>query len=307
MRGEQEMRKQFLLGLAVLFSGTVVATEIQDTKVIYGDDDRYEVASYPSARIRDLANSVAGMVRGSKLKSSGENFTFRERLAGRALNFCSGERFAEQSTLPTCTGFLVGPDTLVTAGHCITSNFDCSNNKWVFGYVKGTEEIKKKNVFGCKRIIARNQKSTLFTLKDFAVIQLDRKVEGRTPLKFRKKGRVKIGTNLVVIGHPSGLPLKIADGAKVKRMNTKDALTFPAKLLKKRYYFTANLDTYGGNSGSPVFNLKTGVVEGILVQGARDYVRSAGFCNRSNRLSNSRWKSSEKVFRITKARGLDHL
>ena len=41
-------------------------------------------------------------------------------------------------------------------------------------------------------------------------------------------------------------------------------------------YFVANLDTYGGNSGSPVFNSDTHEVEGILVRGERDFVQAGG-------------------------------
>ena len=40
----------------------------------------------------------------------------------------------------------------------------------------------------------------------------------------------------------------------------------------------ANLDTYGGNSGSPVFNAQNNKVEGILVRGETDFV-SNGQCN----------------------------
>ena len=63
---------------------------------------------------------------------------------------------------------------------------------------------------------------------------------------------------MVVIGYPSGLPTKIADQAQV-RTN------------KHRNFFVANLDTFGGNSGSPVINKSSGLVEGILVRGESDY------------------------------------
>jgi len=46
-------------------------------------------------------------------------------------------------------------------------------------------------------------------------------------------------------------------------------------------YFVANLDTYGGNSGSAVFNAKTGVIVGILVRGENDYIYQ-GDCRVSN-------------------------
>ena len=60
------------------------------------------------------------------------------------------------------------------------------------------------------------------------------------------------------MGHPSGLPMKIAGGSKVHAL--------------EKHYFVANLDTFTGNSGSPVLNEKTGLVEGILVRGGKDYI-----------------------------------
>lgn len=69
---------------------------------------------------------------------------------------------------------------------------------------------------------------------------------------------------MFVIGHPCGLPQKYAPGAKVR-----DNTPVP--------FFVANLDTYGGNSGSSVFNAGNGTVEGILVRGANDFI-SNGQC-----------------------------
>lgn len=54
-----------------------------------------------------------------------------------------------------------------------------------------------------------------------------------------------------------------AGGAQV-RNNTNDS------------YFVANLDIYGGNSGSSVLNAATGRVEGILVRGEADFVHNGG-------------------------------
>lgn len=73
-----------------------------------------------------------------------------------------------------------------------------------------------------------------------------------------------------MIGHPVGLPLKVADDAVVS--DPGDGQT----------YFEANLDTYGGNSGSAVFNARTGLIEGILVRGAQDFKKGAGDCVVSN-------------------------
>ena len=103
---------------------------------------------------------------------------------------------------------------------------------------------------------------------DWALIRLDRKVTGHEPLKYDTSDSVKNGDPLVVIGHPAGLPTKVAGGATVRDASPKG-------------YFVANLDTYGGNSGSAVFNAKTGVIVGILVRGENDYVYKDG-CSVSN-------------------------
>ena len=70
-------------------------------------------------------------------------------------------------------------------------------------------------------------------------------------------------------------------------------------------FFNANLDTYGGNSGSAVFNASTGEVEGILVRGATDYVRN-GSCQVSNRIGNNSG-SGESVTKITNIKELMNL
>ena len=43
-------------------------------------------------------------------------------------------------------------------------------------------------------------------------------------------------------------------------------------------FFVANLDTYGGNSGSPVFASDTNRVEGILVRGETDFEQTPAGC-----------------------------
>ena len=74
---------------------------------------------------------------------------------------------------------------------------------------------------------------------------------------------MKVGDQLTVIGHPWGLPSKIAEGGKVL-------------FSDQPQYFTTNLDTFQGNSGSAVFNSSSGVVEGILVRGRSDALMTFG-------------------------------
>ena len=111
-----------------------------------------------------------------------------------------------------------------------------------------------KNVYAAKSLIKRVQTDTV----DYAMIRLDRKVSGRSPLKVEPKERMFIGKQIFVIGHPSGLPTKLADHASIDRLTPTT--------------FASNLDTFEGNSGSPIFSAKTGAVVGVLDSGKKDYV-----------------------------------
>lgn len=84
---------------------------------------------------------------------------------------------------------------------------------------------------------------------------------GRYPLAVSRKPAA-VGTKVTAIGYPSGLPVKIAGNAKVRKV-TSDG------------YFVSDVDTFGGSSGGPVFNTATFKIEGVLVRGGVDYVYGA--------------------------------
>lgn len=297
------MKRPLLLALLCLSTEAFASSP----KIIYGEDDRHEVQDYGDALFREKAKSVAGMVPAASLRLAQTPTTDRrdpnfirvtnrdqasfvfdlDQTLSQSMRVCPEERFAEQTTLPVCSGFLVAPDILVTAGHCVTSATSCQENVWVFDYLEGTEEIPAKNVYRCREILGRRQTLGLFAKKDYAVIRLDRAAD-RPSLTYRKRGSIDKGDPVVVIGHPSGLPMKIADNARVNvtTWNT----------------FRADLDTYGGNSGSPVFNQETGLVEGILVEGAQDYALDRSRqCLVSERREPTRSRDSkERAFKITK-------
>lgn len=283
------------LALTILASTNIAAFKIQ--KVIYGEDNREEVIDYPDSLYREYAKSVASQVSNRRLLDFVEGEAlYSARTLSQSARVCKKERFSDQPTLPGCTGFLVGKDILVTAGHCMKSEYDCKNKHWVFDYQVGSYTspkrsiigINPKNVYTCKGIIEQSLKKRKWDLEeDYAIIRLDRPVQGRTPLKFRTRGKITRNSDVLVIGNPSGLPLKISDDAKVIKTWGKT--------------FNTNLDTFAGNSGSPVFNLKSGLVEGILISGAQDYrYYYNGHCSEVNYAS----EMQEKVFKITKVKKL---
>ncbi len=301
------MNKLLNIVLFLLLSASLNAKTLP--RIVYGNDDRQEVANHYDAQLREMALSVAGKVRTYKLYNDPEDdsvYNFKKISLTDWINLCPAEKFREQNTLTSCSGYLIAEDILVTAGHCAIANTDCLTSYWIFDYVEGTERIKKENVFKCKQILEQELITKWFKLKDYAIIQLDRKVQSfRKPLKVRTEGKVKLRTELAIIGHPMGIPMKIADGAKVKPLNIVESLTPIRTLIRKKYYFLANLDSFAGNSGSPVINIYSGEVEGHLIQGARDFKENKDkSCLLTGQRSNSSLFTAEKVYRSTKIKNI---
>jgi V8-like Glu-specific endopeptidase len=260
------MKQLITLATLALFTFNAYA----EIKVIYGKDNRKDLYQVRNALHQKLAMSTAGMIDiGHFQKSSRDGFFDLHSTPTLELgqNICPSEAFAQQTIAPTCSGFLVGPDTLVTAGHCYKS-FDtpqnvCRDFAWVFEYdMKSAthnpnKDIPITNVYLCKKVMT----AVLNEWSDYAVIKLDRPVLGREALKFRTSGKISDSASLMVIGHPTGLPTKVSDGGKVT--HNAEPTTF-----------STTLDTFHGNSGSAVFDAKTGLVEGILIQGKSDYMPS---------------------------------
>ncbi len=256
-------------------------------KVIYGTDDRLDLYDVAEQTWKTKAESTVALIQSSKVKASGSGFSITTSNYGSSQSLCKTEPFYEQVTAAFCSGSLIGPDLIMTAGHCIRTASSCQTTKFVFNFAykyKGVDPktVGADDVYSCKELIYTELNNT--NMNDFAIIRLDRKVVGRQPLPIRQSGNVGDSDNLVVIGHPSGLATKVAGGAKV-RDNT------PAQ------YFIANLDTYGGNSGSAVFNADTGLVEGILVRGEQDFKYQNG-CYVSNVCADGACRG-EDVTRVT--------
>ncbi len=265
---------------------------------IYGKDDREEYCAQ-NIIIRELANSVAALFAddGESIVKVGKYYRFGTRTLSQKHRVAQNQRFADQPAEAFCSGFLVGDDLLATAGHCIKDNpLDnsdhekpgCRENTWkgryckdikiVFGYRKELggfipKGVSENNVYSCIKVIAHSMASG----PDYAIIKLDRKVNGREPLAINRKNNLTKGTKIFVIGHPSGLPLKIANNAEVIAINETRQIMIRGvrkEWINKNYSFLANLDTFAGNSGSPVINAKTLLVEGILVAGDLDYIKN---------------------------------
>lgn len=231
---------------------------------IFGADDRVLVT--PASQEYELARSTAVAVLSSNWEETSPG---RIRIDTEASSswLCKDQKFSDSRSLSyACSGFLVAPDLLVTAGHCMVNVGETRNEQemycgvysWLFDYntsVDGKvqlEEIPADRHYRCKQIIyAVNDGQAPF--RDYALVQLDRPVEGRKPFKLSTE-KLGVRTPLRMIGHPLGLPSVLSKSDRIF-VNKAD-----------RGSFITNLDAFEGNSGSGVFNAKNEIV-GILIGG----------------------------------------
>lgn len=242
-------------------------------QVIYGPDDRRDVYEITDPAVLAAWDSTVALISVFDLFDIGGGmYQLPPTTFGETYGLCESEPYRNQPNPAWCSGFLVAPDLVATAGHCVSDQGTCSQVAFVFGFRMldantPVTVIPASEVYFCAGIVAREQRGDG---SDWALVRLDRPVEGHVPLPIRRTGKIADNQAVFVIGHPSGLPAKIAGGANVRDNN-------PVP------YFVANLDTYGGNSGSAVFNAQTLEVEGILVRGAQDFVYTPENCWVSNR------------------------
>lgn len=256
---------------------------------IYGPDDRVEALTVTGMEKTRNVESTAAIMYASDIKRDAARGLWT--LTANTLEstgVCSDDPFAKQLAAATCTAFLIGEDLLATAAHCITSDVDARSKRFVLGF----------------RLDGRGTPRTTFTDDDvyegtiqerlaaaagpeWALIKLSRKVANREPLPYRKSGKIADAADVYSIGYPAGVPSKFAPNANVRDNSLRGT-------------FIANLDMFGGNSGSPVFaagGTDPDIVEGILVRGEVDWLDN-GECLTAKKCPTSGC-SGEEVTRIT--------
>ena len=265
-----QLNNKSSLLLFILLIGMSISTFAQnpfahkDTTIksrnVFGTDDRKAALGYT---YRDYTNATAVAVEKSQFQgnyltgpSLGKHLLDQYRSRG-AQYVSSDVRFKDEPAFGFCSGFLIAPDIMVTAGHCIDFD-DYHKMEWIFDFTNDIPYkpgnriyISPSKRYTVKRIITR--RLTNSDKRDYAVLQLDRPVE-RKPFKFRTGYTPDKGDKMTLLGAPSGIPLKIVEDAKVISNSSWNS------------YFVTNLDAFGGNSGGPVYN-QNGYIEGILVRG----------------------------------------
>lgn len=253
---EERTEKGFIVGESLNTGLVCLATKAElSSRAIYGADNRLDWFESPGQTKDYWARATLALIPGHKLQKVSDQFKVVASSYQNVVGLCDGQPFADQPSAAFCSGFLVSEDLVVTAGHCVRDLEDCQATQFVFDYAKVAADqedyfIPTESVYNCKEIVVKRSVGD-----DFAVIQLDRAVVGRTPLNVRRQGQLNIGDQLMLVGHPMGLPSKIADGGFVQSVGNK---------------IVATVDAFAANSGSVLLNSRTGLVEGLLIAGEAD-------------------------------------
>lgn len=230
------------------------------TDVIYGDDDRHEVFELPSRGLQQLARSTAVFFRKKDMRFSKSGAHVPYKSFGEDENLCHTERFYDQPVPGKCTGFLIGHDTILTAGHCIDAD-SCADFAIVFDFQminswQARTRFDHDQIYQCRRILQREEDEII----DYALVQLDRSVTGRLPIPLppatETTGKPRV-ESIFAISHLHGLPAKVSLAGSVRQSHSD--------------YFEVNLDVAAGSSGAPVFDQRSGQLIGLIVGGEDDF------------------------------------
>src|SRR5918999_1641712 len=259
------MRRFYPFTLVLLLIAGVWFSSL--THAYYGTDDRRDTYELSGQDLED-SDSVVALFHSSRVYDlwDGTSALLANKY-GEDCNLCPSERFREQPIGSFCSGVLVAPDIIATAAHCI-QDMNIADIRFVFGYqMRDTDTpeliINKSDIYQGVEVIAWQLDRN--TGADWALIRLDRLVVNHRIAKIRERGTVSDGQAIHIIGFPMGLPSKFAGGGTVREN-------------RYRAVFVENLDAYPGNSGSPVFNSTTHVVEGLQVRGKKDSFVKQGEC-----------------------------
>lgn len=270
--------------------------------VIYGADSVRDLKDNQTAGSLGFKNNSlasAALIDIQELKqNSDRSWTLNDKTVEERYRTCPEFKMSQQTSAAFCSSVLIAPDKVLTAAHCLSqeNEHDCGSTALVFGFDQTLDQNVKKvlsarQVYRCRQVIEAGDiaKGGL----DYAVIQLDRPVEGVMPITFQAElGSVFLRQNVYTVGYPVGTSKKAAQG----RIRQLDSGTKNPR---------ASLDIYYGNSGGPVFDSQTDQLVGIVMNGEDDFVETQDRCQMPKRCNDDQCAGEEilplrKISKTTK-------
>lgn len=194
------------------------------------------------------------------------------QLNGNFNSLCSSEPFWCQPILVErsgesfgsfgYSGYLVAPDVVLTCWHG-WDHFQHSRQLALFGYAARSPcdrpvELPESQVVPVALDALRTGTrpgDAEVCVGDWVLLRLERPTARPDALRptLPRVAAPRVGARVYSLSHPLGLPLKLSAGARV--LSVEDGT------------FRADLDTYTGSSGGPVFDADTHALVGIVVEG----------------------------------------
>lgn len=238
---------------------------------VYGEDERLDIYELKGKEEEQTliqnADSVVAVCMACGLMDAGNGISvLKTKRFGKVFSLNEFEPFDQQPVAAgkLCTGFLVHRDVIATAAH-FASEDNVTALRFVFGYrmldpYTAVTQVPHSKIYRGIKIIDRVY-DPKGTGSDWALVKLDRDVEGQHVVELAISEAIG-EKGIYVMGHPCGLPLKFGPGKVVND--------------SPKAYFSAGLDIYSGNSGSPVFDAGTHKVAGMVVRGDKRDFRWTG-------------------------------
>lgn len=284
-----ESKKASDFGAGLLIACIVVLLLNCPTEcTIYGSDNRIEAYQVKNELMTGAGRSAGVLMHVNALKDL-KNGTFKlidsfsmTDYVKKAYGYqpCESSRFQNQPAPGICSTVLLRPDLVATASHCISVG-SCHGTIVVFDFEYGSSQaankaqsliVKKENRYRCEELLADSLKFTQYM--DYAVFRLDRNVTNRSPIdRFVEFSSVIPNQKIFSVGSPLGVPLKWESDAQIDHVYSTDGVDNGANLT---FSFRANLDSFEGQAGAPVFDTKSGGFIGILITGSVDFLFNKG-------------------------------
>ena len=238
-------------------------------------DDRHDPFTSPAlpAALQRHAARTCYLIGATAIASRrGGRVRLHQNNYGTANSLCADEPFRDQpvvierhGTAPGdfgYTGYLVSPDTVLTCWHG-WEYFSGRAQVAIFGYAlragaTDATELPASQVLSVAAYPAGRPPPATergSCSGDWVTLRLEHPVTHLAGLAPPRLESPRPGRAVYTLGHPLGLPLKLATGGVV--------------LGASSGTFRTSLDTFAGNSGSPVFDADSHALVGLVVEGQK--------------------------------------
>src|SRR4051812_15373178 len=117
---------KIVLALAAALVAAAPAAAQFHSKVVYGTDGRIDLYQTQDANLLSLADSTVALFQSGSVSAQGGTAKLATQSYSAQYGLCQEEPFFEQEVGAFCSGSLVAPDVIMTAGHCVPTPEECA-------------------------------------------------------------------------------------------------------------------------------------------------------------------------------------